>query len=379
MLKPGATCIVGAAESAIGVVPDRSAIELMGDAALAALDDAGLTARDVDGLFAQTPYLWHPSISLGEHLGIAPRFTGSTNMGGASFVGFIEHAALAIEAGLCEVALIAYGSNQRSDGGRLVTGSEHLSFEAPYGTIYPATSYALMAQRHMAQYGTTQEQLAEVAVAARRWAQMNPKAMERGPLTIADVLSSRMISSPLHKLDCCLVTDGGGAVVLASARRAKDLRKPPVPVLGAATAHQHRQILQMPDLTVSAAVLSGERAFAMAGLGVTDIDVVQIYDSFTINVIVALEDLGFCGKGEGGEFVSGGRIAPGGSLPVNTSGGGLSYCHPGMLGIFLLIEAVRQLRAEAGERQVRGAETALVHGIGGVHSAHCTAILGTAS
>lgn len=377
-MKRGATSIVGAAESAIGVVPDRSALELMGDAALAALDDAGLGVKDVDGLFAQTPYLWHPSISLGEHLGIAPRFTGSTNMGGASFVGFIEHAAAAIESGLCEVALIAYGSNQRSDGGRLVTGSEHLSFEAPYGTIYPATSYALMAQRHMAQYGTTSEQLAEVAIAARRWAQLNPRAMERGPLSIRDVLDSRMISSPLHRYDCCLVSDGGGAVVLTSTTRARDLRRPAVHVLGAATAHQHRQILQMPDLTVTAAVPSGRRAFAMAGLKPADIDVVEIYDSFTINVILALEDLGFCAKGEGGSFVAGEHIAPGGALPVNTSGGGLSYCHPGMLGIFLLIEAVRQLRHEAGDRQVKGAGTALVHGIGGVHSAHCTAILGTA-
>ncbi len=376
-MKRAATSIVGAAESAIGIVPDRSALELMGDAALAALDDAGLSVEDVDGLFAQTPYLWHPSISLGEHLGISPRFTGSTNMGGASFVGFLQHAALAIEAGLCEVALVAYGSNQRSEGARLVTGSEHLSFEAPYGTIYPATSYALMAQRHMAQYGTTPEQLAEVAVAARRWAQLNPKAMERGPLSVDDVLASRMISSPLHKLDCCLVTDGGGAVVITSAARARDLRRLPVAVLGAATAHEHRQILQMPDLTVTPARLSGSRALAIAGLKPADIDLVQIYDSFTINVILSLEDLGFCGKGEGGAFVTESRIAPGGALPVNTSGGGLSYCHPGMLGIFLLIEAVRQLRHEAGERQVAAAETALVHGVGGVHSAHCTAILGT--
>ena len=377
-MKRAGTSIVGVAESAIGIVPDRSALELMGDAALAALDDAGLSVKDVDGLFAQTPYLWHPSISLGEHLGIAPRFTGSTNMGGASFVGFVQHAALAIEAGLCEVALIAYGSNQRSDGGRLVTGSEHLSFEVPYGVLYPATSYALMAQRHMAQYGTTSEQLAEVAVAARRWAQLNPKAMERAPLSVADVLASRMISSPLHKYDCCLVTDGGGAVVMTSSARARDLRKPAVPVLGAATAHQHRQIHQMPDLTVTPAALSGERAFAMAGVTPADIDVVEIYDAFTINVILSLEDLGFCKKGEGGPFVTGQRIAPGGGLAVNTSGGGLSYCHPGMLGIFLLIEAVRQLRREAGERQVQSAETALVHGIGGVHSAHCTAILGNA-
>ncbi len=378
-MKRGATSIVGVAESALGIVPDRSALELMGDAALAALDDAGLGVKDVDGLFAQTPYLWHPSISLGEHLGVSPRFTGSTNMGGASFVGFVQHAALAIEAGLCEVALIAYGSNQRSGGGRLVTGSEQLSFEAPYGTIYPATSYALMAQRHMAQYGTTSEQLAEVAVAARRWAQLNPKAMERGPLGIDDVLASRMITSPLHKLDCCLVTDGGGAVVMTSTARARSLRKPAVPVLGAATAHVHRQVLQMPDLTVTAATQSGERAFAMAGLKPADIDVVQIYDAFTINVILALEDLGFCSKGEGGPFVAGQRIAPGGALPVNTSGGGLSYCHPGMLGIFLLIEAVRQLRREAGERQVGAVQTALVHGIGGVHSAHCTTILGGAA
>ncbi len=375
--RPGSVAVVGVAESALGRVPDRTALELMGDASRLALEEAGLTVRDVDGLFAATPYLWHPSISLGEHLGIRPRYTDSTNLGGASFVGHVQHAALAIEAGLCEVALVAYGSTQRSDAGRLVTGSERLDFEEPYGALYPISSYALIAQRHMAQYGTTPEQLAEVAVAARKWAQRNPNAQMREPIGVGDVLASPMISSPLHKLDICLVTDGGGAVVVTSAARARDLRKPPVYVYAAATAHWHRQILQMEDLTRTAAAESGRRCFDDAGMYPSDIDVVGIYDAFTINVVITLEDLGFCVKGEGGAFVSGGRIAPGGELPVNTNGGGLSYCHPGMFGIFLLIEAVRQVRGEAGERQVEGAETALVHGIGGVMSGHCTAILGS--
>ena len=237
--------------------------------------------------------------------------------------------------------------------------------------------YALAASRHMYQYGTTREQLAEVAVAAREWAKMNPKAFMRGDLTIEDVLSSHMVSSPLSVLDCCLVTDGGGAVIVTRPERARNLHKPPVYLLGAGETHWHRNISQMPDLTVTAASESGPRAFEMAKLGPEDVDVTMLYDAFTINTVLFLEDLGFCEKGEGGAFVSGGRIAPGGELPVNTNGGGLSYNHPGMYGLLLLVEAVRQVRGECGERQQPDVHVALVHGNGGVLSSQVTAILGS--
>jgi acetyl-CoA acetyltransferase len=228
----------------------------------------------------------------------------------------------------------------------------------------------------MHRYGTTAEQLAEVAVATRAWAALNPKAYFRDPITVADVLASPMISSPLHLLDCCLVTDGGGAVVVTSEAVAASTRKPPVWVLGHGEAHTHLAIASMPDLTVTPAALSGPVAMGMAGVGHAELDVVELYDSFTITVIETLESLGFCGPGEGGPFVAGQRTAPGGDFPLNTNGGGLSYCHPGMYGIFLLIEATRQLRGERGEAQVPGARLALVNGTGGVLSSCATVVLG---
>jgi acetyl-CoA acetyltransferase len=237
--------------------------------------------------------------------------------------------------------------------------------------------YALAASRHMHEYGTTREQLAEVAVAAREWAKLNPKAFMREDLKVEDVLSSRMVSSPLSVRDCCLVTDGGGAAIVTSAEGARDLEVTPVYLLGAGEAHWHRSISQMPDLTVSAAVESGTRAYAMAGVGPEDVDVAMLYDAFTISTVLFLEDLGFCEKGEGGAFVSGGRISPGGELAVNTSGGGLSYNHPGMYGLLLIVEAVRQLRRESGDRQVENPNIALVHGNGGVLSSQVTALLGS--
>ncbi|HZC18952.1 MAG TPA: acetyl-CoA acetyltransferase, partial [Rubrobacteraceae bacterium] len=258
-----------------------------------------------------------------------------------------------------------------------VSGSETLPYEVPYEPRYPLSMYALAASRHMHEYGTTRGQLAEVAVAAREWAKLNPKAFVRDDLSVEDVLSSRMVSSPLSVLDCCLVTDGGGAVILTSAERARTLRTPPVYLLGIGEAHWHRNISQMPDLTVTAASESASRAFEMAKLGPNDVDVVMLYDAFTINTVLFLEDLGFCEKGEGGAFVSGGGICPGGELAVNTNGGGLSYNHPGMYGLLLLVEAVRQVRGECGERQVTGANVALAHGNGGVLSSQVTAILGS--
>jgi len=241
----------------------------------------------------------------------------------------------------------------------------------------PMGPYAMAATRHMAEYGTTPEQLAKIAVSTRQWASMNPKARYREPITVDDVLASPLQSSPLHLLDCCLVTDGAGAFVMTSAERADDLPRPPVYVLGAATAHDHMMISQMPDLTRTPGAVCGPAAFAMAGVKPSDVDVLMGYDSFTITALLHLEDLGFCAKGEGGPFVEDDTIGPGGSLPMNTNGGGLSYTHPGMYGMFLIVEAVRQLRGECGARQVGGAEVAVAHGSGMVLSVMSTIVLGT--
>ena len=378
MSTRGGAAIVGAAESDLGEVgPGFTPLDLIGQATDRALADAGLNKEDVDGLFGASAYYSMATVSAGEYLGIRPRYSDATNMGGSSFVSHLLHAATAIDAGLCEVALVIYASTQRSGGGFRGLSDPPNPYETPYGPRYPVSMYALAASRHMHEYGTTREQLAEVAVTAREWAKLTPKAFKRDHLTVEDVLASRMISSPLSRLDCCLVTDGGGALVVTSAERAMDLRKAPVYLLGAGEAHWHRNISQMPDLTVTAAVDSGPRAYEMAGVGPESVDVAMLYDAFTINPILFLEDLGFCEKGEGGAFVEGGRIAPGGELPVNTNGGGLSYNHPGMYGLLLLVEAVRQLRGECGERQVEGARVALAHGNGGVLSSQVTAVLGT--
>ena len=378
MSTRGKAAIVGAAESDLGEVgPGFTPLDLIGQATDRALADAGLNKEDVDGLFGASAYYSMATVSAGEYLGIRPRYSDATNMGGSSFVSHLLHAAAAIGAGLCDVALVTYASTQRSGGGFRGLSDPPNPYETPYGPRYPVSMYALAASRHMHEYGTTREQLAEVAVTAREWAKLTPKALKRDHLTVEDVLASRMISSPLSLLDCCLVTDGGGALVVTSTERAMDLRKAPVYLLGAGEAHWHRNISQMPDLTVTAAAESGPRAYEMAGIGPEDVDVAMLYDAFTINTILFLEDLGFCEKGEGGTFLEGGRIAPGGELAVNTNGGGLSYNHPGMYGLLLLIEAVRQLRGECGERQVEGAEVALAHGNGGVLSSQVTAVLGT--
>jgi acetyl-CoA acetyltransferase len=262
-------------------------------------------------------------------------------------------------------------------GTRFGADSWRLQFEMPFGLAGPPTGYALAAARHMHEFGTTSEQLAEVAVATRRWAMLNPRALMRDPLTVDDVLSSRMISWPLHLLDCCLVTDAGGAVVVTSAERARDRPKKPVYVLGTGEASTHVMVSQMPDFARwDAARMAGERAFAMAGVTPADIDVAELYDAFTIVPIMALEALGFCAPGEGGAFVAGQRTAPGGAFPMNTNGGGLSYTHSGMYGMFTLVEAVRQLRGECGARQVPNARVACVNGTGGWFSSASTVILG---
>ncbi|MDX3906187.1 MAG: acetyl-CoA acetyltransferase [Pigmentiphaga sp.] len=379
-LQRGACAIVGVAESDLGqVAAGLSPLDLMGQATHRALQDCGLSLRDIDGVFATTSQSRMPTLALCEYLGIVPRYHDGTNIGGCSFMSMVAHAQMAIQAGLCKVALIAYGSTQRSAGRSNVAAPDVNPYEAPYRPIYTASSYALAASRHMYQYGTTREQLAQVAVATRQWALRNPAAWEKTPLTVEEVLQSRMVSHPLTVRDCCLVTDGGGALIMTSAAHAATLRKPPAYVLGVGEHLSHLHISSMPDLTVTGAVQSGAAAYAMAGLGPREIDVVEVYDAFTITTLLFLEDLGFCPKGEAGRFVADGAIAPGGSLPVNTSGGGLSYCHPGMYGVFVLMEAVRQIRGEAGQRQVADCETAIAHGNGGTLSSQSTVILGSAA
>jgi acetyl-CoA acetyltransferase len=373
----GRTAIVGIGSAGTGEAPGHTAMELLAEAALAAIEDAGLTLPDIDAIFAATSTHAFPTLSVAEYLGIKPRFFDGTNVGGSSFEMHLLQAALALDQGLCDAALICYGSNQRTAGGRLVSMSEPQWHETPYRPRHPITAYALVAGRHMHQFGTTREMLADVAVAARDWANLNPAAFARGPLTREDVLASRMVSDPLTSHDCCLVTDGGGACVMARADRARDLQRKPAYLLGAAGAQWHRSIAQMPDLTVTAATESGPRAFAMAELAPTEVDLVMVYDAFTINTILFLEDLGFCRKGEGGRFVQGGAIAPGGRLAVNTNGGGLSCVHPGMYGMFLIIEAVTQLRGDAGQRQLSDCAVALCHGNGGTLSSQVTALLGS--
>ncbi|WP_019119704.1 acetyl-CoA acetyltransferase [Brevibacillus massiliensis] len=371
--------IVGVAESDLGETPGKNVLQLQAQAARAALDDAGFTKDDVDALFTAGSWAWATNLMLGEYLGIRPSYTDGTNIGGSSFELHICHAVAGIKAGLFDVALITYGSTQRTDRSRnrsmpVVPLTEQ--YERPFGLPTPVGAYALAAMRHMHLYGTTSEQLAEIAVATRKWAALNEKAFMREPIEIADVLASRWIAEPLHLLDCCLVTDGGGAVVVASRRAAARAKKRPVWILGHGETHTHNTISNMPDLTMTGARESGRRAFEMAGVRHDEIDVAQIYDSFTITVLLTLEALGFCKPGEGGAFVSGQRTAPGGPFPMNTNGGGLSYCHPGMYGIFLLVEAARQLRGECGERQVPDAKLALVNGTGGVLSSTSTLILG---
>ncbi|MER3353600.1 MAG: acetyl-CoA acetyltransferase [Hoeflea sp. D1-CHI-28] len=375
----GAISVAGIGNTNRWNAPGRTAFDQLQEATFLALEDAGLSLKDVDALYCAHSTSGLPVLNAAERLGIAGqlRHADGTMVGGASFLFHLRSAMSALATGQCDVALVCYGSNQRSAGGKLAPMPDPQPFEAPYKPRYPLSSYALAAGRHMHDYGTTREDLAQVAVAAREWARMNSAAFEREELTADDVLSARMVSDPLTKADCCLVTDGGAAIVLTRTDRARDLRQPLLPVLGSGIAVSHRQIASMPSLSETAAKHSGAAAMAQAGVRPDDIDHVMVYDAFTICTLMFLEDLGFCPKGEGGAFVSSGAIAPGGSLPVNTNGGGLSCNHPGMYGLFTLIEAVLQLRGQAGARQVDGAEIALAHANGGVLSSQATAILGT--
>jgi acetyl-CoA acetyltransferase len=373
----GKTAIVGAATFGCGESPGYSSMELAHQASVQALAAAGLKPADVDGLFVAITDDALSGLTFAETLGIQPRFLDNNRTGGSSFQVHALLAALALDAGLCDVALIAYGSNQRSTTGKLVQASRPSPWESPYKPLRPISSYALAAARHMHQYGTTKQQLGAVAVAARQWAQLNPEAYSRDPLTLDDYMKARLVADPFGVRDCCLVTDGAAAVVMTRAERAKDLCKRPAYVLAGAQATTHREIASMPDLTVTGLADAGRRAYAQSGVRSKDIDVVELYDAFTINTILFLEDLGFCPKGEGGAFVDAGRIAPGGELAVNTNGGGLSCVHPGMYGLFTIVEAARQLGGEAGERQVAGAKLAIAQGNGGELSHEALLILGT--
>jgi acetyl-CoA acetyltransferase len=352
-----------------------------------ALEDSGLRKRDIDGYMCaggSMPAV-DAAVSMAEYLGIRHRWVDGTMTGGSAFEFYVQHAVAAIRGAHCDTVLMTYGSDLLSRQGRTLGTKGFRSagqatpgpaqFEAPYGNVLVG-AYAMIAQRHMAQFGTTSEQLAEISVAVREHARMNPLARYRDPLTVEDVLASRMVADPLHVLDCCAITDGGGAVLITTAERARDLPVVPVSILGAAAAQTHWNISELADFTRSAVAQCGPEALAMAGVTVDDVDTVQLYDSFTITVLMILEDMGFCAKGEGGPFVDQGLLRPGGSLPLNTDGGGLSSCHPGMRGIFLLIEAVRQLRHQGGDAQVPGCEIALAVGSGGMMSCMGATVLG---
>ena len=372
--------IVGAALSDCGRVPEKTATALMAQSSRRAIADAGLEKNDIDGLGAHGALL--PPIEVGEYLGLRPTWVDATNVGGSSWEVMASHAAAAITAGEIDVALLTYGSTARSDVKRRVRASAAavgtggaLQYEAPYGATLIA-KYAMAARRHMVEFGTTVEQLAEVAVAAHEWAAMNDNAFERDRLTVSDVAAAPMLADPFTSKHVCLRTDGGGAVVLASERVAKDCAKDPIWILGTADATSHVSMSEWGDFTTSAAALSGPRAFTRAGVSPAEIDVCQLYDSFTSTVLLTVEDLGFCAKGEGGPFIGTGALRPGGTLPTNTDGGGLASCHPGMRGMFLMVEAVRQLRGECGSRQVVDARLACVHAMGGFFSHSATMILG---
>lgn len=378
ILDRGSAAIVAVAESDLGqMAPGTTTIDLMAQATARALEECGLKLADIDGVFSATAQARFAPMLLAEYLSIKPRYFDGTQIGGSSFMSHLAHAQAAIAQGLCDVALIAYGSTQRSVSRAAASPPDFNPYETAFRPLLPAAAFALATSRHMHEYGTERRHLAEVAVAARQWALLNPAAWEKKPLTIEEALGARMLCDPLTLRDCCLVLDGGGAMIVTSAARARDLKKKPIYVLGTGEALGHGSISNMPDLTTTAAVESGRDAFAMSGLGPIDVDVLSLYDAFTILPILLLEDLGFCAKGEGGPFVSNGAIAPGGILAVNTNGGGLSYCHPGMYGLLGMIEVVRQLRGECGARQVANCEIGLAHGNGAVLSSQCTVLMGT--
>jgi acetyl-CoA acetyltransferase len=369
-------CIVGVDESdEIGTLPTKSQLTLHVEAIHNAVRDAGLKVSDIDGVFTAGQ---HSPVTIAEAIGVIPRYIDGTTVGGCSFIIMVGHAMLALHHGLCDVAVIAHGESGRSGVGVTPRRDTALpgQFEMPYGFGGAPTYFGLITTRHMHEHGTTLEQWAQVAVSTRKWAALNPKARNREPLTVKDVLDSRPVVWPFNILNICLVTDAGGAVVMTRADRAKDLAKKPVYVRGAGEGAEHVMLTQMRNLTSSEATrLSGEKALAMAGVGHADFNHIMLYDAFTSGPPIMLESLGFGKPGEGVHFFQEGRSTPGGKLPINTNGGGLSYTHSGMYGIFPIIESVRQLRGECGARQVPNASLSLVNGMGGMLSAAGTVVL----
>src|ERR671924_1465623 len=369
-------CIVGVDESdEIGTLPQKSQLTLHLEAIHNAVRDAGLKISDIDGIFTAGQ---HSPALLGEALGIAPRYIDGTSVGGCSFIIMVGHALLALHHGLCHVAVVSHGESGRSHVGVTRSRDTALSgqYEIPYGFGPAPTNFGMITTRHMHEYGTTLEQWAQVAVSTRQWACLNPKARFREPITIEEVLNSRPVVYPFNLLNICLVTDAGGAVVLTRADRARDCAKKPVYVRGTGEGTEHVSVTQMKGLPLSEATrVSGARAFAMAGVTHSDFDHIMLYDAFTSGPPIMLESLGFAKPGEGVHFFENGKSTPGGSLPINTNGGGLSYTHSGMYGVFPIIEATRQLRGECGARQVPNAKLSLVNGMGGMLSAAGTLIL----
>ena len=372
--------VVGASETTdLGRIPDLSQMQLHADGAFNALADAGLTTKDIDGIATAGA----SPVDLTHYLGLEPRWVDGTSVGGCSFLIHVRHAVAALEAGFCETVLITHGESGRSGVGRGGGGGGAASFasqfEVPYGPMGPTTLFGIGVLRYMKQYGMTHEQLASVAVAQREWAGMNPRAMYRDPITVDDVLASRMIAYPFHLLECCLVTDGGGALILTKAERAKDFPQPPVYILGTGESVESPMISQMADLTSSRNFrIAGGDAMKAAGISHADVDHLMIYDAFAHLPIFGLEDLGFVNRGEAGPFIEDGNTRPGGQLPLNTNGGGLSYTHTGMYGMFALQECVRQMRGQA-PAQVDDVNVSVCLGVGGMFAAGACIVFGKES
>jgi len=375
-MKQKSIAIVGAAETTeMGKIPDTSQIQLHADAALNAMADAGLTIKDIDGVATAG----HNATEVAHYLGITPTWVDGTSVGGCSFMLHVRHAAAAINEGLCTTALITHGESGRSWIGRfgasIFPAQFTMQFEQPYGAIRPPTAFTIPMLRYMKEYGVTEEQLANVAVVQREWAAFHPRASFRDPITVDDVLNSKMICYPFRLLMCCLVTDGGGALILTKAERARGFPTNPVYILGTGGSVETPLVSQMKDLTSSSAFrVSGKKAFEEAGIKHSDVDHLMIYDAFAHLPLYGLEDLGFVGKGEAAGFIQERNTAPGGKLPLNTNGGGLSYMHSGMYGMYALQEGVRQMRG-ISPAQVKGAEISVVHGVGGMFAAAGTVIL----
>ena len=378
MSGPKGAIIAGAAETdQLGRLPNHSTLQLHVEGALNAVADAGLSLRDIDGIATVSS---PGPVQVAHALGITPTWIDGTGVGGTSFLLHVRHAVAAIRAGYARTVLITHGESGRSRVGatpfRLGASSLPGQFEVPYGTFGPTTTFTIPALRYMKEYGLTHEQLAYVAVAQRRWAAKNPRAAFRDPITVEDVLASRLVAYPFHLLECCLVTDGGGALVVASAERAAEFPKPAVHILGTGESSETPMISQMVDFTESQAFRrAGQAAFAEAGIGVSDVDHLMIYDAFAHVPIYGLEALGFVGKGEAGAFIADGNTEPGGSLPLNTNGGGLSYTHTGMYGMFAIQEGVRQLRGEAAA-QVGDPQISVIVGNGGMFATSGVLVLG---